>query len=178
MTLWTPDSYTRAWNFAADAHREQRVPGTKRPYINHLGNVAMEVMRAIAATSTVQHPDLAVQCALLHDTIEDTTVTYEVLASRFGHEVAAGVLALSKNPALSKNKQMADSLERIRQQPYEVWIVKLADRISNLQKPPGHWKLEKIRQYRAEAEMILDDLGEANEWLAKRLEKKIFAYKV
>ncbi|ESA35251.1 phosphohydrolase [Leptolyngbya sp. Heron Island J] len=178
MNLWTPDAYTKAWNFAADAHWGQRVPGTERPYINHLGNVAMEVMRAIAATPTVQQPDLAVQCALLHDTIEDTAVTYERVASEFGSEVAAGVLALSKDLGLPKEERMADSLERIRQQPGEVWMVKLADRISNLQEPPRHWRQEKIRRYRAEAEMILEALGEANEWLAGRLRDKIVAYEV
>ena len=169
MVLWTPDTYTKAWNFAADAHRGQRVPGTERPYINHLGNVAMEVMRAIAATPTVQQPDLVVQCALLHDTIEDTAVTYEVVAVEFGPDVAAGVLALSKDLALPKSEQMADSLQRIQQQPGEVWMVKLADRISNLQ---------TIQRYKAEAEMILEALGEANEWLAVRLREKIIVYGV
>lgn len=178
MNLWTPDIYTRAWNFAADAHRGQLVPGTKRPYINHLGNVAMEVMRAIAVTPTVEKPDLAVQCALLHDTLEDTAVTYEVVEETFGSAVAAGVLALSKNPELPKAEQMADSLARIRQQPGEVWMVKLADRISNLQEPPGHWRQEKILRYGAEARMILEALGETNGWLAQRLEEKIVAYGV
>ncbi|MEM9485035.1 MAG: HD domain-containing protein [Cyanobacteria bacterium P01_F01_bin.116] len=178
MNLWTPDVYTRAWNFAADAHQGQLVPGSKRPYINHLGNVVMEVMRAIAATPTVAKPDLAVQCALLHDTIEDTAVNYELVAETFGAEVAAGVLALSKNLELPKAEQMVDSLARIRQQPGEVWMVKLADRISNLQKPPGHWGQEKILRYGAEARMILGTLGEANGWLARRLEEKIVAYGV
>ncbi|NEQ51248.1 MAG: bifunctional (p)ppGpp synthetase/guanosine-3',5'-bis(diphosphate) 3'-pyrophosphohydrolase [Leptolyngbya sp. SIO3F4] len=178
MNLWTPDAYTKAWNFAADAHRGQLVAGTQRPYINHLGNVAMEVMRAIAATPTVEKPDLAVQCALLHDTIEDTAVTYELAEKTFGAEVAAGVLALSKNPGLPKAEQMADSLARIRLQPGEVWMVKLADRISNLQEPPKHWGQEKILRYEAEARMILEALGEANGWLAQRLEEKIVAYGV
>ena len=178
MNLWTPDIYTRAWNFAADAHRGQLVPGTKRPYINHLGNVAMEVMRAIAVTPTVEKPDLAVQCALLHDTLEDTAVTSEVLEETFGSAVAAGVLALSKNPELPKAERMADSLARIRQQPGEVWMVKLADRTSNLQEPPGHWRQEKILRYGAEARMILETLGETNGWLAQRLEEKIVAYGV
>ena len=176
MNLWTPEAYTKAWNFAADAHQGQLVPGSQRPYINHLGNVAMEVMRAIAATPVAQ-PDLAVQCALLHDTIEDTPVTYNALAADFGLAVAAGVQALSKNARLPKARQMADSLGRIRQQSGEVWMVKLADRISNLQPPPKHWGQEKIRQYGAEAEMILDSLGEANQWLANRLAEKIVAYR-
>lgn len=176
MTLWTPDSYTKAWNFAADAHRGQWVPGTKRPYINHLGNVTMEVMRAIAATSTVQYPDLAVQCALLHDTLEDTAVTYDIVVENFGRLVAAGVEALSKNPALPRSAQMADSLQRIQQQPQEVWMVKLADRISNLQSPPKHWNPEKVQRYKREAQMILAALGEANLWLAHRLTEKIAIY--
>ncbi|MEA5465922.1 HD domain-containing protein [Leptothoe sp. PORK10 BA2] len=178
MNLWTPDTYTKAWNFAADAHQGQRVPGTQRPYINHLGNVAMEVMRAIASGPTVQQPDLAVQCALLHDTIEDTTVTYEVVEATFGLEVAAGVAALSKNPNLPKAEQMADSLARIRQQPEEVWMVKLADRISNLQPPPKHWDREKIVRYGSEAQVILTALGEANGWLSQRLAEKIAVYRV
>lgn len=177
MNLWTPDSYTQAWNFAADAHKGQRVPGSEWPYINHLGNVAMEVMRAIATTSVLQQPDLAVQCALLHDTLEDTSVTYEVLTVAFGLDVASGVQALSKNPTLPKAQQMADSLVRIQQQPLEVWMVKLADRISNLQPPPHHWQQEKIQQYAVESEMILDNLGEANQWLADRLAEKILVYK-
>ncbi|MBX2863608.1 MAG: HD domain-containing protein [Leptolyngbyaceae cyanobacterium MAG.088] len=178
MSLWTPEAYTKAWNFAADAHRGQRVPGTERPYINHLGNVTMEVMRAIAATPIIKQPDLAVQCALLHDTIEDTDVTYETVADLFGLSVATGVLALSKDLALPKEEQMADSLRRIQQQPGEVWMVKLADRISNLQPPPGRWKREKIQRYGAEATTILEALREANDWLAQRLAQKIVAYKM
>ncbi len=177
MLLWSPDTYTKAWNFASDAHRGQWVPGTKRPYINHLGNVAMEVMVAISATPMVQQPNLAVQCALLHDTIEDTAVTHGIVEATFGLEVAAGVLALSKNSTLPKAEQMADSLARIRQQPREVWMVKLADRISNLQPPPRHWSQEKIVRYGAEAQVILAALGEANEWLSQRMEEKIAAYR-
>lgn len=177
MTLWIPESYTKAWNFVADVHRGQCVPGTERPYINHLGNVAMEVMRAIAETAGVQRPNLAVQCALLHDTIEDTAVTFDRVAAEFGLEVAAGVGALSKNPALPKADQMADSLGRIQQQPPEVWMVKMADRISNLQPPPSHWSATKIRRYGTEAELILSRLGGANGWLSNRLAQKIDAYR-
>ena len=47
--------------------------------------------------------------------------------------------------------QMADSLARIKQQPKEVWLVKLADRSANLGKPPHYWSAEKILAYRQEA---------------------------
>jgi GTP diphosphokinase / guanosine-3',5'-bis(diphosphate) 3'-diphosphatase len=71
---------------------------------------------------------------------------------------------------------MADSLRRIKLQPREVWLVKLADRIVNLQPPPEHWQADKIAAYRAEARVILAALGEASPLLAARLAEKIEAY--
>ena len=55
--------------------------------------------------------------------------------------------------------------------------VKLADRITNLQKPPMSWTNEKKQNYLFEAELILKELGETNEYLEKRLELKIGAYR-
>ena len=45
--------------------------------------------------------------------------------------IGDGILALSKDKTLDKPLQFADNLRRIRQQPQEVWIVKLADRVTN-----------------------------------------------
>jgi len=115
-------------------------------------------------------------CALLHDTIEDTQVRFEQLEAHFGRPIAEGVLALSKAEALPKAEQMPDSLRRIRAQLREVWLVKLADRIVNMQPPPKHWDGTKIAQYKAEARTILAALGEASPLLAARLAQKIEAY--
>ena len=71
---------------------------------------------------------------------------------------------------------MRDSLERIGKQPKEVWMVKLADRITNLQPPPKHWNKEKIANYRHEAQLILEALKEGSAGLALRLERKILDY--
>ena len=176
---WSPDAYTQALHFAAHAHRGQTVPGSKMPYLAHVCNVAMEVMTAIAsANDGVAHPDLAVQCGLLHDVIEDTDVTCEQIEAAFGDAVAQGVAALSKNDRLeNKAEKMADSLQRIKEQPKEIWMVKLADRITNLQPPPHYWKARKIRDYHAEAKGIYEALGEANAMLASRLSAKIEDYR-
>lgn len=175
--MWSPESYLAAWRYAAEMHGVQKMSGTSLPYLLHVGAVTMEVMAALAQGSRVDDPDLAVQCALLHDVIEDTPASYEDVAARFGVAVASGVLALTKQKTLpTKAEQMADSLARIRQQPKEVWMVKLADRITNLQTPPGHWDAAKIARYRVEAEMILTSLGEADRWLAARLGEKIEKY--
>lgn len=177
---WSPDHYLQAWDFACLAHRGQtyagETAGIEYDYINHPAAVAMEVMHALT-----RHPqydgNLAVQCALLHDTLEDTAVQYAQLADTFGKSVADGVLALSKNPELPKETQMTDSLRRIRLQPQEIWLVKLADRTHNLQYAPPHWTVEKRTAYRQEAALILETLGSASPVLARRLTKHIRRYR-
>jgi (p)ppGpp synthase/HD superfamily hydrolase len=175
--MWNPDLYIKAWNFASQAHQGQCVPGTELPYINHIGTVTMEAMAAIAQSPSIRYPDLLVQCALLHDVIEDTPHTYADVEREFGVDVAKGVLALSKNQQLpSKLEQIQDSLTRIQQQPQEIWMVKLCDRITNLQPPPHYWNSTKIQTYRDEALLIWSTLGEANLYLADRLKHKIAHY--
>lgn len=175
--MWDQYTYIKAWNFASSIHLGQTIPGSNISYINHLGLVAMEAAAAIANNQSIQNPNLLIQCALLHDAIKDTPTTYEEIKKEFGPEVAAGVLSLSKNEKLpTKMEQMLDSLSRIKQQPKEVWMVKLCDRITNLQPPPNHWTDEKILNYRSEAGVILEHLGDANQFLAERLKSKIKCY--
>jgi guanosine-3',5'-bis(diphosphate) 3'-pyrophosphohydrolase len=66
---------------------------------------------------------------------------------------------------------MADSLDRIRKRPRAIWCVKMADRITNLAPPPGHWPHGKIVAYCDEARAILDALRNAHAVLAARLEQ-------
>lgn len=170
------DHYINAYRFAALSHDGQKVPGTGIPYLMHLSMVSMEVIASFAVEPEC-NCELAVQCALLHDVVEDTPISYELVCEVFGKDVADGVAALTKNEKLpTKQEQMADSLRRIRKQSPEVWRVKLADRITNLQPPPSHWSTDKRTSYRAEAITILDALGEASPYLAERLRAKIAAY--
>ena len=53
----------------------------------------MEVASSLVLEDGVEQPDLALQCALLHDVLEDTPVTVETLSGRFGDVVTRGVLA-------------------------------------------------------------------------------------
>lgn len=174
--IFSQESFIKAWNFASSAHLNQTLPGSSIPYINHIGNVAMEIIAAISAIP-VDHPDLSIQCALLHDVIEDTQVTYDQVEAGFGVQVASGVLSLTKNKKLpSKQEQMLDSLNRIKKQPKEVWMVKLADRITNLQPPPHYWDNKKILKYQKEARLIHDHLSPAHKILSERLSQKIANY--
>ena len=181
MKIWTADQYAKAWEFATIAHQNQsyggRSEGVQINYINHIGSVAMEVMCALKNTTEILNEVLAVNCALLHDIIEDTEHTYADVATHFGEETAKGVLALTKDESLpTKAEQMDDSLHRIQAQPKEVWMVKLADRICNLYHPPFYWKTDRMLTYQVEAQKILDALGSSNTYLAQRLATQIKAY--
>jgi (p)ppGpp synthase/HD superfamily hydrolase len=167
---WRP-----AWMFAAQIHSAQTVPDSRANYLAHLGNVMMEIISAHLAVP-LDDLDLAMQCAALHDTIEDQGVTQIELSERFGEAVADGVLALTKSKKVPKTERMRDSLARIKLQPMAVWCVKLADRISNLQSVPSHWPGPKIASYRTESEMILEALRPAHRILASRLEAFIASY--
>ena len=169
--------YQETIKFATLKHldKKQTIPGTNLPYVVHLSNVAMEIM--LASKETIDFDlSFAIQVALLHDTLEDTDANFDELISAFGVEVAEGVLALTKNNILSKEEAMLDSLNRIQKLKKEVWAVKLADRITNLQSPPSYWDNAKKKKYQQEAKIIAEKLKGGNEYLEKRLLMKIENY--
>lgn len=172
---WSQDKYIRTYHFAAEAHNGQLFLGTDLPYLIHISLVGMEVVAALNIENTLDG-DLATQCALLHDVIEDTELRYEDIQVKFGEVIAEGVLALTKDNQNDKDKRMVDSLLRIVKQPHEVWIVKMADRITNLAPPPNFWSKDKIIQYKDEAIEIHDTLQNASKYLGNRLLKKIGDY--
>ena len=171
------DKYQEAIKFAGEKHKNQKMPGTESNYLLHISNVAMEVLIAYKEEQNFDI-DTAIQLAILHDTLEDTNTEFEELKVKFGECIALGVAALSKNESLpSKTEQMEDSLDRINKLSKEVGIVKLADRITNLQEPPHYWTNEKKLTYRREAEIINQALENKNKYLNKRLDFKISDYK-
>lgn len=174
------DKIQQAWLLAAEYHEGQRYftpqEGVTLPYLTHLGAVMLEAQDALRHTPSLD-PELLLLCAILHDSLEDTDLSATVIKEEFGDAVLAGVQALTKDESLpSKAEQMADSLRRIKQQPREVAAVKLCDRINNLSPPPSHWSAEKKTAYQQEAMLILQELGDADEYLASRLQAKIDNY--
>lgn len=147
------------------------------PYLVHVTSVAAEVITAVTAPGAVFDADLAIQCALLHDTLEDTATTYAEVVEHFGVRVADGVLALSKvDDTIPKPERMADSLRRILAQPAEVALVKLGDRITNLAPPPATWSTAKRREYHVEAQLIASQLAGVSALLDQRIAERIAAY--
>lgn len=178
--MWPIDEIQKTWHLAAKLHHGQiykdASEGGEMAYLFHIGSVTFEVMTA-GMKEPELNANLAITCAILHDTIEDTSIDFTEVKDLFGQEVANGVMALTKNEGLeTKRDMMEDSLQRIKQQPKEVWAVKMADRICNLYLHPHHWSKEKMMAYRDEALFIHQELKEGSPYLADRLENRILAY--
>ncbi|MHB8806392.1 MAG: RelA/SpoT family protein [Anaerolineaceae bacterium] len=106
-----PESYTvvdrdlilRAYKFAEKAHEGQkRLSG--EPYITHCLAVAEILI-------DLQVPPEMIAASLLHDTVEDTSVTLEELENKFGAEIAKlvdGVTKLTNLPRVSRADQVAE----------------------------------------------------------------------
>ena len=124
------DSVKKAYNFALEAHQNQkREEGV--PYIIHPLAVAkiLTELKLDSATITT---------GLLHDTIEDTKVTYEKVKKEFGEEVANLVEGVTKISALESKASEVSKAENFRKlilatsKDIRVLLVKLADRLHNM----------------------------------------------
>jgi (p)ppGpp synthase/HD superfamily hydrolase len=175
--MWSVDKYLETLNFAATAHAGQFVTNTKRAYLTHVASVAAEVLSALGG-GQVGNVDinLAMQGALLHDVLEDTKVTSKALENLFGADVLRIVQALTKDRTLPKSEQMKDSLTRILAAGKEACIIKLADRIVNLQPPPTSWTRQKCLFYQEEARLILETLKGTYPPIEARFQSKINDY--
>ncbi len=172
----TQELYQMAMKFAGEKHHDQKMPGHTANYLLHVSNVAMEILMAHHHSKNFDL-NYSIQVAILHDVLEDTPTSFEEVRSTFGAEVAFGVLALTKDVRLPcKEAMMQDSLNRINQLQNEVGIVKIADRITNLQSPPDYWTEDKKRKYLKEAMLISSTLAGKNDFLNNRLDQKIRDY--
>lgn len=176
--MTTQSTYQKAMKFAAEAHAQQTVPGSSANYLLHISNVVMEIIMAHHNEPSFDL-EFAIQVGALHDVLEDVEdITVEILLENFSIEVVEAVKTLTKDDRIKdKELKLLDSLDRIASSKFkEASIVKLADRITNLQPPPPHWSQEKCEAYAEQAIKILTKLGDANQYLAERLNELTVQY--
>jgi guanosine-3',5'-bis(diphosphate) 3'-pyrophosphohydrolase len=121
---------SKAYNFALEAHKNQkRVSGL--PYIVHPIAVA-DILAELKLDSAT------IITGLLHDTIEDTKATYNVVLKEFGKEVADLVDGVTKISALEEKAGESSQAENFRKlilstsKDIRFLLVKLADRLHNM----------------------------------------------
>jgi guanosine-3',5'-bis(diphosphate) 3'-pyrophosphohydrolase len=120
----------RAYDLGEQAHRGQ-VRKTGEPYILHPVAVAQ-----ILANMRMDHVSIA--AAILHDTIEDTALSWQDIESNFGPEIADlvdGVTKLDKMKFRTRIEADAESFRKLMlamSRDLRVIFIKLADRLHNM----------------------------------------------
>ncbi len=134
------ESIWRAYQYSHLAHSGQK-RRSGEDYIMHPVSVA-----CIAATLHLDAP--SIQAALLHDVVEDTTVSFADIKKEFGPQVAKLVEGLSKLDRIQFDDATEAQAENFRKmllamsQDVRVILVKLADRLHNME-TLEHLKPEK-----------------------------------
>jgi (p)ppGpp synthase/HD superfamily hydrolase len=116
------DKILEAMRIAKEAHGDQMYGD--RPYIEHCLDV-YEILRS----HFFQDTDLLV-ASILHDTIEDTTLSDEEIWMRFGSNVARLVSAVTAKHG-NRKARTEQTIEQLLANPAAI-PVKLADRIANV----------------------------------------------
>ena len=94
---------------------------------------------------------VTLQCAVLHDTNEDTKTTPEELEKAFGSEVRRVVEEVTDDKQLPKNVRKRLQIEHAPNLSARACQIKIADKISNVRavtmEPPADWSLERRQEY-------------------------------
>jgi GTP diphosphokinase / guanosine-3',5'-bis(diphosphate) 3'-diphosphatase len=133
IKLNNPDADTefiiKAYNFAKEVHKKQlRLSG--EPYITHPLEVARILAKLNLDTTTLA-------AAILHDVIEDSKITIDVIKKEFNEETAALVDGVTKISSFKKRTKY-DEVHNLRKMllatinDVRVILIKLADKLHNL----------------------------------------------
>ncbi len=117
---------TKAIQIAAIAHHGQNRKSSNIPYITHPYSVGMMLMEEGCREEVV--------CAgILHDTVEDTSVTIEEIITEFGDEVGALVTACSEpDKSLSWEDRKHHTITELKNASKDVCMIVCSDKLHNL----------------------------------------------
>ena len=123
-----------AYTIARQAH-EGQMRSSGDPYISHPIEVAIILVGLGMDSDTIIG-------GILHDVVEDTSITLEDIQKRFGGDVADlvdGVTKLANIPYSSRAEQQAENVRKMllaMAKDVRVVIIKLADRLHNMRSLP------------------------------------------
>jgi RelA/SpoT family (p)ppGpp synthetase len=152
------NTLNKAYNFAINAHKNQlRKSGD--PYVIHPVAVA-DILSDLKLDSAT------IVTGLLHDTIEDTKATYEIVLKEFGKEVADLVDGVTKISALEDKALQNSKAENFRKlilatsKDIRVLLVKIADRLHNMRTIDAFSSNEKKQRIAKETMEIYSPLAD------------------
>src|SRR5262245_62498356 len=123
----TIDPLLVAISFAARVHRHQLRKDGETPYVAHVYRVTMILRQLFGVTDPK-----VLTAAVLHDTIEDTTTDFDEIVEAFGPDVAAWVVALTKDKRLPESRREEAYGKQLAAGNSPVCLCKLADVYDNL----------------------------------------------
>ena len=171
-----PDTVERlqdAFEFAVARHADQVRPAGE-PYAEHL----LEVLEILVSGAGIRD-ERTLLAAALHDVVEDTDCSLDEVRSRFGADVAELVDWLTKPDAAPEQAGAARQsyLDRLERAPEQAVDVKLADRLSNVQRLDTHPRPEKQRSYYRETVETIVPLARRRPWFEQRFSSWRDAYR-
>lgn len=163
----------KAVHFAANKHRDQRRKDVHAsPYINHPINVA-QILADVGGVDDIE----ILAAAVLHDTVEDTETTIGELVKEFGSRVARVVGEVTDDKTLPKAERKQLQIEHARHISEEGALVKIADKISNVEdvtnNPPEGWDDKRRREYLDWAEQVVKGCPVVNARLSDQFDNAL-----
>jgi guanosine-3',5'-bis(diphosphate) 3'-pyrophosphohydrolase len=134
ITLDEFQSLSHCIDFAAKAHHIQRRKNEAQSnYINHpLSMMNMLVQYGNYSNEEYHFPFFVFLVALLHDTIEDTSTTFEEIQALFGSQVADGVQMCTDDKSLGKVERKRIQIQKAAKVSRDVSWVKMVDILDNV----------------------------------------------
>jgi (p)ppGpp synthase/HD superfamily hydrolase len=151
----------QARSFAAEKHGNQKYG--KYPYEVHLVNVINVLLHNGILPDTEMNIDLW-SSAWLHDVLEDTDTARDEIIDKFGVNVFEIVWSLTDGKGDNRKEKKQAMYEKITLNQNAI-IIKLADRIANLEFSIIDNNQEKIKLY-------ADENDDLNQYLANRITEK------
>lgn len=158
------DIVPRARAFAIVMHADQLYDGM--PYVVHLDRVA-DIVRAAGGCPRM------IAAAYLHDVLEDTKCTMERLAMLFGVHIAGLVYAVTGRGETRAERQQSILLHL--QYMGAARLLKLADRVANVEYSVANGSTKKLAMYRKEAPLYREVFASIGHPLAMYLEALLLA---
>jgi len=163
----------RAASFAAEKHRSQRRKDIdKNPYINH----PLEVAALLANQGGVDDVELLV-AALLHDTVEDTSATFDEIEQQFGAAIRQLVGEVTDDKNLKKQRRKELQIEHAPGISLRGKQLKLADKICNIRgmddRSPAGWPVSRKAEYLTWAVAVVAGCRGSNAALEKLFDETI-----
>ena len=156
--------FDKAVKFAVEAHQGTERRGKSYPYIIH-------PMEAASIVATITSDQEMLAAAILHDTVEDTDVTFEQLREQFGDRVAE-LVHRETGPLDNRftwHEKKAIQIKQLVNASYDSKVVALGDKLSNMRgiawdyRKIGDevWKLFHAPNGKTDVEWYYRSLGKA-----------------